>query len=64
MHPRRPITSDAQIELHADIDFPTHFDQFGELNRLFGRILQIFDGENFQARVVDLHWSVMHRIES
>lgn len=31
----------------------THLDDFGELHGLFGSVLQVIDGEDLEARVVD-----------
>lgn len=34
---------DAQIELHTNVNLPSHLYQLGELYRLLCRVLQVFD---------------------
>lgn len=41
-------------ELYAHVDITGHFDDFGELDRFFSGILQIFHGKDFEAGFVDL----------
>ncbi len=54
---QRPLSHadlDAQVELHPNVNLPAHLDQLGELHRLLCRILQVFNREDLQARIVDL----------
>jgi len=41
-------------ELDADVDVAGHLDDLGELHRLLGGSLQIVDGEDLEAGVVEL----------
>lgn len=41
-------------ELDADVDVAGHLDDLGELHRLLGGSLQVIDGEDLEAGVVEL----------
>lgn len=45
---------DTEGELDSDVNIPSHLDDLGELDRLLGGALEVLDGEDLQARVVDL----------
>lgn len=45
---------DTEGELDANVNVPSHLDDLGELDRLLGGALEVLDGEDLQARVVDL----------
>ncbi len=53
----RPQTrrgSDTKAELDTNINLSSHFHDLGEVNCLGRSFLQIGDGENLEARVIDL----------
>jgi hypothetical protein len=41
-------------ELDTNIDITRHLDDLGELDRLLSRGLEVVDGEDLEARVVEL----------
>jgi hypothetical protein len=41
-------------EFYAHINLSGHLDNLGELNRFLGCTLQVFDGKDLEARVIDL----------
>ena len=45
---------DAESELDADVDLAGHLDDLGELDGLLGGVLEVLDGEDLQAGLVDL----------
>lgn len=45
---------DTEGELDADVDLAGHLDDLGELDGLLGGVLEVFDGEDLQAGLVDL----------
>mgnify|MGYP007076151788 FL=1 len=45
---------DAEGELNTDIDVAGHLDNLGELNRLLSGVLEVLDGEDLKAGLVDL----------
>jgi hypothetical protein len=45
---------DTEGELYADIVFACHLYNLGKLDRLLGCSLQVIDGEDLEARIVDL----------
>lgn len=45
---------DTKSELNTDIDLASQLDDLGELNRLLGSALEILNGEDLEARVVEL----------
>lgn len=45
---------DSKGELDADVDLAGHLDDLGELDGLFGGVLEVLDGEDLQAGLVDL----------
>lgn len=45
---------DSKGELNADVDVTGHLDDLGELDGLLGGGLEVLDGEDLQAGLVDL----------
>lgn len=45
---------DTKGEFYANIDVAGHFDDLAELDRLLGSLLEIINGEDLEARLVDL----------
>lgn len=45
---------DTQGELNTDIDLAGHLDDLGELDGLLSSALEVLNGEDLQARLVDL----------
>lgn len=45
---------DAEGELDANVDLAGHLDDLGELDGLLGGVLEVLDGEDLQAGLVDL----------
>lgn len=45
---------DSKGELDADVDLAGHLDDLGELDGLFGSALEVLNGEDLQAGLVDL----------
>lgn len=45
---------DAESELDADVDLAGHLHHLGELDGLLGGVLEVLDGEDLQAGLVDL----------
>ena len=48
------VPLDAEGELNTDIDVAGHLDNLGELNRLLSGVLEVLDGEDLKAGLVDL----------
>jgi hypothetical protein len=48
------IPLDAEGELNTDIDVAGHLDNLGELDRLLSGVLEVLDGEDLKAGLVDL----------
>jgi len=53
-HERTALHLDTQTELDANVDIPCLLDNLGELHCLVSRLLEVVDGEDLEARVVDL----------
>jgi hypothetical protein len=49
-----------QGELDTDIDLAGHLDDLGELDGLLGSVLEVFNGEDFQAGLVDKLVGLLH----
>jgi hypothetical protein len=49
-----PGGSDTKRKLHADVNLARHLDNLGEIHDLLGSFLQICDGEDLEAGIVDL----------
>lgn len=50
---------DSEGELDTDVDLAGHLDDLGELHGLFGGVLEVLDGEDLEAGLVDLgRWDV------
>lgn len=45
---------DSKGELDADVDLAGHLNDLGELDGLLGGVLEVLDGEDLQAGLVDL----------
>lgn len=56
MRPRLypPHALDTKSELDADVDVAGHLDDLGELDGLLSGVLEILDGEDLKAGLVDL----------
>ena len=48
---------DSKCELDPDVDITCHFHDLGELHRFLGCGLQVVDGEDLEAGLVDLEAS-------
>jgi hypothetical protein len=48
------VPLDAEGELNTDIDVAGHLDNLGELDRLLSGVLEVLDGEDLKAGLVDL----------
>jgi hypothetical protein len=51
---RTSIPLDSKGELDTNIDLTGHLDNLGELDGLLGGVLEVLDGEDLQAGLVDL----------
>ena len=51
---------DTQGELNTDIDIAGHLDDLGELDGLLGGVLEVLDGEDLQAGLVDELVGLLH----
>ncbi len=49
-----PQKLNPKVELHANVDVPSHLDDLREVHCLLSSFLQICDREDLQAGVVDL----------
>lgn len=55
MHaPKKIRPLDAQGELDTDVDLTGHLDDLGELDGLLSGVLEVLDGEDLKAGLVDL----------
>ena len=45
---------DAEGELNTDVDLTRHLDDLGELDGFLSGVLEVFDGEDLKAGLVDL----------
>lgn len=51
---KRVNSLDAEGELNTDVDLAGHLDDLGELDGLLSGVLEILDGEDLKAGLVDL----------
>lgn len=51
---------DTQSELNTDIDVTSHLHNLGELHRLLSGVLEVLNGEDLQARLVDELVGLLH----
>lgn len=49
-----PWVLDTERELDTDVDVASDLDELGELDGLLGGVLEVVDGEDFEAGLVDL----------
>ena len=52
------VPLDAEGELNTDIDVAGHLDNLGELDRLLSGVLEVLDGEDLKAGLVDLEINI------
>lgn len=46
---------DTESEFHANVNFAGHLDNLRELDGLLGGVLEVLDGEDLEAGLVDLN---------
>lgn len=54
------ISLDTEGELDTDVDVTGHLNNLGELDRLLSSSLEVLDGEDLQARLVDELVGLLH----
>lgn len=54
MHSNSTRSLDTKGELHTDVNLTGHLDHLRELDRLLSGALEIFNGEDLEAGLVDL----------